>query len=163
MTSYRIDILQDDYFLLRFETNNRIGSLKDEYLFTETSYKIITFFRIITLLMRQSTEQTSNRLPILLIQATPYRIITLLLRQTTGHMEQPKVQQQHIQPQKSHLMLTGNAFFSMLFSRHIVALYSSGATCNSHDNSSGKRTLFITLFFRLLWQCCNALYKRFKI
>lgn len=52
----------------------------------------------------------------------------LLLRQTTGQREQPRVQQQHIQPHRSHFTFTGSAFFRVLLMRNIVSLNSSGAT-----------------------------------
>ena len=39
--------------------------------------------------------------------------LTRLLRQTTGHNEQPRVQQQHIQPQNNHLTFTGRASLTL--------------------------------------------------
>jgi len=51
-----------------------------------------------------------------------------LERQTTGHRLQPRVQQQHKQPQNSHLTLTGSVFLRTVFIRPMVALNSSGAT-----------------------------------
>merc|ERR1719319_1003953 len=53
---------------------------------------------------------------------------TRLLRQMTGHMEQPRGQQQHRHPQNSHLTLTGRVFLRVTFTRVTVALNSSGAT-----------------------------------
>lgn len=61
------------------------------------------------------------------INITKHRL-TRLLRQITGHIEQPKVQQQQMQPQKSHFTFIGRVFFNTLFIRSIVALNSSGAT-----------------------------------
>lgn len=68
---------------------------------------------------------------------------TLLLRQITGHKEHPKVQQQHTQPQNSHLTLTGKVFFNTLFILITVALNSSGATLDTRPlgNSDSKRLL----------------------
>ena len=54
--------------------------------------------------------------------------LTLLLRQTTGQREHPNVQQQQMQPQKSHLTLTGRDLRKTLLILDIVALNSSGAT-----------------------------------
>jgi hypothetical protein len=45
-----------------------------------------------------------------------------------GHMEQPRVQQQQMQPQNSHLAFTGSVFFKTLLILCILALNSSGAT-----------------------------------
>lgn len=56
--------------------------------------------------------------------------LTLLLRQTTGHRLQPRVQQQHRQPQSSHFTLTGRFFLRQAFTRLMLVLNSSGATCN---------------------------------
>ena len=47
--------------------------------------------------------------------------LTLLLRQTTGHMEQPRVQQQHRQPNSSQRTLTGRALRRVTFTRVTVA------------------------------------------
>ena len=47
--------------------------------------------------------------------------LTLLLRQTTGHMEQPRVQQQHRHPNNSQRTLTGRAFLSVTLTRVTVA------------------------------------------
>lgn len=57
-------------------------------------------------------------------------VLTLLLRQTTGHRLQPSVQQQHRQPQSSHFTLTGRFFLKQAFTRLMLVLNSSGATCN---------------------------------
>jgi len=46
----------------------------------------------------------------------------------TGQSEQPRVQQQHIHPQKSHLAFIGRLFFKTELIRPIVSSYSSGAT-----------------------------------
>lgn len=69
--------------------------------------------------------------------------LTLLLRHITGQREQPRVQQQHTQPQNNHLTLTGNVFFNTLLTRDIVALNSSGATRETKPagNSVLKRLL----------------------
>lgn len=56
-------------------------------------------------------------------------VLTLLLRQTTGHRLQPSVQQQHRQPQSSHFTLTGRFFLKQAFTRLMLVLNSSGATC----------------------------------
>ena len=71
-----------------------------------------------------------------------YSLLTLLLRQTTGHMEQPRVQQQQRQPNSSQRTLTGRAFLRVTLTRVTVACTSS--ECHlSHDchintlNSSG--------------------------
>lgn len=65
------------------------------------------------------------------------------LKHITGHKEQPKVQQQQTQPQNNHFAFIGNVRFKMLFTRDIVALYSSGATRDIKDDgkSSAKRLL----------------------
>lgn len=55
-----------------------------------------------------------------------------MLRQTTGQREQPRVQQQQIQPQNNHLMLTGSALRNTLLMRFMVARNSSGATWKEH-------------------------------
>lgn len=55
-------------------------------------------------------------------------LLTLLERQMTGHMEQPRVQQQQRQPQKSQRTLTGRVLRRVTLTRVMVALYSSGAT-----------------------------------
>ena len=47
--------------------------------------------------------------------------LTLLLRQTTGHMEQPRLQQQQRNPNSSHLTLTGSAFLRVTLTRVTVA------------------------------------------
>ena len=44
-----------------------------------------------------------------------------MLRQTTGHMEQPRVQQQHRQPNSSQRTLTGRALRRVTFTRVTVA------------------------------------------
>jgi len=69
--------------------------------------------------------------------------LTLLLKQMTGHREQPRVQQQHTQPQNNHLTLTGKVFFNTLFILITVALNSSGATRDIRPlgNSDSKRLL----------------------
>lgn len=54
--------------------------------------------------------------------------LVLLLRQTTGHMDIPKVQQQHMHPQSNQRTLTGIVLLSTLLTLVTVALYSSGAT-----------------------------------
>lgn len=65
----------------------------------------------------------------------------------TGHREQPKVQQQHTQPQNNHFTFTGSVFLSTLLALIIVALNSSGATRdtsplgNSHSNRLLKPNL----------------------
>jgi hypothetical protein len=65
-----------------------------------------------------------------------------LLKHITGHREHPKVQQQHTQPQKSHLTFIGRVFFRTEFIRWIVALYSSGATLlSSKGGNSGLNLL----------------------
>jgi len=46
----------------------------------------------------------------------------------TGHMEQPRVQQQHRQPQNNQRTLTGKFFLSVALTLPMVALNSSGAT-----------------------------------
>lgn len=56
------------------------------------------------------------------------KVNTLLLRQMTGQSEQPRVQQQHIHPQNSHLAFIGKLFFKTELIRPIVSSYSSGAT-----------------------------------
>jgi hypothetical protein len=69
--------------------------------------------------------------------------LTLLLKHITGHREQPNVQQQQTQPQKSHFTLTGSVFLSNPFIRIMVALYSSGAIRDTRPlgNSELKRLL----------------------
>ena len=47
--------------------------------------------------------------------------LTLLLRQTTGHIEHPRVQQQHRQPNSNHLTLMGRAFLRVTFTLVTVA------------------------------------------
>lgn len=61
----------------------------------------------------------------------------------TGQREQPRVQQQQTQPQKSHLTFRGRVFFNMPLMRPMVALNSSGATRESkpQGNSTLKRLL----------------------
>ena len=68
-------------------------------------------------------------------------LLTLLDKQMTGHIEQPRVQQQQRQPQKSHLTLTGRVFLSVTLTLVMVALNSSGATraCKAEGNSVSKR------------------------
>ena len=68
-------------------------------------------------------------------------LLTLLDRQMTGHIEHPKVQQQHRQPQNSQRTLTGRFFRKVTLTRVTVALNSSGATraCNPEGNSVSKR------------------------
>ena len=68
-------------------------------------------------------------------------MLTLLERQMTGHIEQPRVQQQQRHPQNSHLTFTGRVLRSVALTRPIVALYSSGATraCSEGGNSPSKR------------------------
>lgn len=70
-------------------------------------------------------------------------LITLLLKHITGHREQPKVQQQQMHPQNSHLTLSGSVFFKMPLMRAMVALNSSGATRETSPagNSVLKRLL----------------------
>ena len=48
-------------------------------------------------------------------------LLTLLLRQTTGHMEQPRLQQQQRNPNSSQRTLTGSAFLRVTFTRVTVA------------------------------------------
>ena len=48
-------------------------------------------------------------------------ILTLLLRHTTGHMEQPRVQQQQRQPNNNQRTLTGRAFLRVTLTRVTVA------------------------------------------
>jgi len=62
-------------------------------------------------------------------------LLTRLLRQITGHMEQPRVQQQHRQPQTSHFMFSGNVFRNTLLIRFMDAVNSSGATCYQLNTS----------------------------
>ena len=68
-------------------------------------------------------------------------MLTLLDRQMTGHIEHPKVQQQHRQPQNSQRTLIGRFFRNVWLTRVTVALNSSGATraCNPEGNSVSKR------------------------
>ena len=78
------------------------------------------------------------------IPAHFYRIakgLTLLERHITGHMEHPKVQQQHRHPQKSQRTFTGRFFLRVTLTLVTVALNSSGATlaCNADGNSVSKR------------------------
>ena len=47
--------------------------------------------------------------------------LTLLLRQTTGHMEQPRLQQQQRKPNSSQRTLTGSAFLRVTLTRVTVA------------------------------------------
>lgn len=61
----------------------------------------------------------------------------------TGHNEQPSVQQQHTQPQNNHLTFTGIVFFSTLFTRDTVALYSSGATRDTRPFGNSKSNLLL--------------------
>lgn len=58
---------------------------------------------------------------------------TLLLRQMTGHRLHPTVQQQHRQPQRSHFTLTGKFFLRQAFTRLMLVLNSSGATCERRE------------------------------
>ena len=62
-----------------------------------------------------SLDQVVSRIP----QTCP--LLTLLLRQTTGHMEQPRVQQQQRHPNRSHRTLTGRAFLRVTLTRVTVA------------------------------------------
>ena len=59
----------------------------------------------------------------------------------TGHIEHPRVQQQHKHPQNSHRTLIGKFFRKVTFTRVTVALNSSGATraCSPEGNSVSKR------------------------
>ena len=59
----------------------------------------------------------------------------------TGHIEQPRVQQQQRHPQNSHLTLMGKFFLREPLTRAIVALNSSGATlaCSDGGNSVSNR------------------------
>ena len=73
-----------------------------------------------------SSDFLSNEFRILILSCpTVHRIkdceLTLLLRQTTGHMEQPRVQQQQRQPNSSQRTLTGRALRSVTFTRVTVA------------------------------------------
>ena len=70
-----------------------------------------------------------------------FLVLTLLDRQMTGHIEHPKVQQQHRQPQNSQRTLIGRFFRNVWLTRVTVALNSSGATraCNPEGNSVSKR------------------------
>ena len=47
--------------------------------------------------------------------------LTRLLRQTTGHMEQPRLQQQQRNPNSSQRTLTGSAFLRVTLTRVTVA------------------------------------------
>ena len=47
--------------------------------------------------------------------------LTRLLRQTTGHMEQPRLQQQQRKPNSSQRTLTGSAFLRVTLTRVTVA------------------------------------------
>ena len=78
-------------------------------------------------------------------------LYTLLLRQITGHMEHPNVQQQQIQPQNNHLTFMGRVFLRTPLMRHIVALYSSGATY-SKQNTRGATHCNVVLITKLLIQ-----------
>ena len=62
-------------------------------------------------------------------------------RQITGHIEHPRVQQQHRHPQNSHLTLTGKFFRKVTLTLVTVALNSSGATraCSPEGNSVSNR------------------------
>jgi len=75
----------------------------------------------------------------------------------TGQREQPSVQQQQTQPQKSHLTLTGRDFFSTPLIRPTVALNSSGATRDSRPqgNSALKRLLSPNLQV-CVWKSYNS-------
>lgn len=69
-----------------------------------------------------------------------------MLRQITGHRLHPTVQQQHRQPQRSHFTLTGKFFFRQAFTRLILVLNSSGATCERREariksTQSGRKTI----------------------
>ena len=62
-------------------------------------------------------------------------------RQITGHIEHPRVQQQHKHPQNSHLTLIGKFFLKVTLTLVTVALNSSGATraCSPEGNSVSNR------------------------
>ena len=81
-------------------------------------------------------------------------LLTLLDRQMTGHIEHPKVQQQHRQPQNSQRTLTGRFFRKVTLTRVTVALNSSGATraCNPEGNSVSKRLDKPNLFAKKTWK-----------
>ena len=70
-------------------------------------------------------------------------VLTLLLRQTTGHRLQPSVQQQHRQPQSSHFTLTGRFFLKQAFTRLMLVLNSSGATCNRSTELQWKAITWV--------------------
>ena len=69
------------------------------------------------------------------------KILTRLERQITGHIEHPRVQQQHKHPQNSHLTLIGKFFLKVTLTLVTVALNSSGATraCSPEGNSVSNR------------------------
>lgn len=66
--------------------------------------------------------------------------LTLLLRQITGHILQPKVQQQQRQPHRSHRTLTGRFFLRQLLTLLMLALNSSGATCKEEKKPPPSTT-----------------------
>ena len=69
------------------------------------------------------------------------KFLTRLERQITGHIEHPRVQQQHKHPQNSHLTLIGKFFLKVTLTLVTVALNSSGATraCSPEGNSVSNR------------------------
>lgn len=68
----------------------------------------------------------------------------LLLRQITGHILQPKVQQQQRHPQSSHRTLTGRFFLRQLLTLLILALNSSGATFPVKDEGNSASNLLLS-------------------
>ncbi|KAJ6637398.1 hypothetical protein Bhyg_10128 [Pseudolycoriella hygida] len=91
-----------------------------------------------------------------------------------SHNEQPRVQQQHMQPQNNHLTFSGNVFFKTLFIRCIVALNSSGATRETKPagNSTLNRLLkpnlkkklkIFFIYFDILWNNKSNLYESVTI
>lgn len=82
--------------------------------------------------------------------------LTLLLRQITGHILQPKVQQQQRHPHSSHRTLTGRFFLRQLLTLLMLALNSSGATYKGGEKKQTSTTavLFITLTMVYTWKSC---------
>ena len=104
--------------------------------------------------------------PYLNWSATCLSWVTRLLRQMTGHREHPRVQQQHTQPQRSHLKLRGIVRRSTSFTSLTVCLNSSWANlaCSAWGNSvsnlllnpnlKAKRCLFLTTIRLEEWKTC---------
>lgn len=78
----------------------------------------------------QNENKTSTILTIKIILIIQ---LTLLLRQITGHILQPKVQQQQRHPHSSHRTLTGRFFLRQLLTLLMLALNSSGATYEGNE------------------------------